>query len=86
MSLDKSLKRNDMLRRRRNVLTRAERIERLKEDEDFDPEQESVFGLPKVKPAAVIVAPKRAEEEEGEEEGEALEAGEEAAETEAAEQ
>jgi small basic protein (TIGR04137 family) len=68
MSLDKSLKRSDLLRRRRNVLTRAERIERLMEDEEFDPEEESIFGLPKVKPAAIVVQPPAAPEEEEEEE------------------
>lgn len=75
MSLDKSLKRRDLLRRRRNVLTRAERIERLMEDEEFDPESDSVFGLPKVKPAEVVVAPTAEAEEEEEEEGEGLAEG-----------
>ena len=58
MSLDRSLKSKDTLQRRRNVLTRAERIESLKEDEKFDPTQDSVFGLPKIKPA-VVAAPTR---------------------------
>lgn len=73
MSLDKSLKRNDMLQRRRNVLTRAERITRLQEDERFDPEADSVFGLPKVKPALAVVAPTKGPKEE-KAEGEAEEA------------
>ncbi len=73
MSLDKSLKRNDMLQRRRNVLTRAERITRLQEDERFDAEADSVFGLPKVKPALAVVAPSKGPKEE-KAEGEADEA------------
>ena len=53
MSMHKSLKRKDHLARRRNVLTRSERIERLGEEEKWDSEHDSVFGLPKVTPAVV---------------------------------
>jgi small basic protein (TIGR04137 family) len=81
MSLHKSLKSRDTLVRRRNVLTRAERIERLREDEEWE-EGTSVFALPKVKPLIIVApsAPKGKPEEELE--GEALEGaeGEEAAE------
>lgn len=76
MSLHKSLKRKDHLTRRRNVLTRAERLERLKKDERWDEEKDSVFGLAKVQPE-VIVAPTarpRAAEKVEEAEGEAAEA------------
>jgi small basic protein (TIGR04137 family) len=73
VSLDKSLKRKDMLLRRRNVLTRAERIERLVEDERFNAGTDSVFGLPKVKPAMVIVAPSKGPAKEEAAEGEAAE-------------
>jgi len=76
MSLDKSLKRKDTLLRRRNVLTRAERIERLVEDERFDFGKDSVFGLPKVKPAAAVVAPTRAPKEQKPEEEAATEGAE----------
>jgi len=55
MSLHKSLKQKNALTRRRNVLTRHERVERLKEDERWDDEA-SVFGLPKVK-SKQIAAP-----------------------------
>jgi small basic protein (TIGR04137 family) len=75
VSLDKSLKRTDMLQRRRNVLTRAERIKRLVEDERFDAGADSIFGLPKVKPAIAIVAPKGPAKEE-KAEGEAAEGAE----------
>ncbi|WP_428937992.1 small basic protein [Fontivita pretiosa] len=47
MSLDRSLKSANSLIRHRNVLTRAERLAKLKEEERWD-ESKSVFGLPKV--------------------------------------
>jgi len=47
MSLDPSLKGANALIRHRNVLTRAERLEKLKEEEKWT-EAKSVFGLPKV--------------------------------------
>ena len=47
MSLDRSLKVQGALRRHRNVLTRAERIEQLKEEEKWS-DGDSVFALPKV--------------------------------------
>jgi len=47
MSIDRSLKLKDALVRHRNVLTRAERIDRLK-DEDKWEDDRSVLGLPKV--------------------------------------
>ena len=47
MSIDRSLKIKGALKRHRNVLTRAERIERLK-DEDRWSQGDSLLGLPKV--------------------------------------
>jgi len=47
MSVDRSLKIKGALERHRNVLSRTERIEKLKEEERWD-EQQSLFGLPKV--------------------------------------
>ena len=47
MSLDRSLKSADSLQRHRNVLSRAERVEKLKAQDRWD-EERSVFGLPKV--------------------------------------
>lgn len=47
MSLDPSLKIKNALTRHRNVLTRAERIEKLKEEEKWN-EGDSLTGLPKV--------------------------------------
>jgi len=47
MSIDRSLKIKGALKRHRNVLNRAERIEQLKDEERWS-EGGSVFGLPKV--------------------------------------
>ncbi|MGD0138620.1 MAG: small basic protein [Tepidisphaeraceae bacterium] len=47
MSLDRSLKSANALVRHRNVLTRAERLVKLAEEERWD-ESKSVYGLPKV--------------------------------------
>ena len=47
MSVDRSLKIKGALSRHRNVLSRAERIEQLKEEEQWS-EGDSLLGLPKV--------------------------------------
>jgi small basic protein (TIGR04137 family) len=47
MSIDRSLRLKDALVRHRNVLTRAERIEKMQEEEKWD-DSRSVLGLPKV--------------------------------------
>ncbi len=47
MSLDRSLRGASSLVRHRNVLTRGERLDRLKEQEKWD-ESKPVLGLPKV--------------------------------------
>ena len=47
MSIDRSLRLKDALVRHRNVLTRAERIDRLKDEEKWE-DGSSVLGLPKV--------------------------------------
>jgi len=47
MSIDRSLKIKGALSRHRNVLTRAERIEQLKAEEQWS-EGDSLLGLPKV--------------------------------------
>ena len=57
MSIDRSLKVKGALSRHRNVLTRAERIERLKNEELWSGDQ-SVFGLPKVANRKVHAAKK----------------------------
>lgn len=48
MSLDKSLKKGGGLARARNVLTRAERLALLQEDDKWTPEK-GVFNLPKTR-------------------------------------
>ncbi len=47
MSIDRTLKIKGALSRHRNVLTRVERIERLKDEEQWS-EGDSLLGLPKV--------------------------------------
>lgn len=48
MSMDRSLKIKGSLSRHRNVLTRAERIKVLVDQDKFDETQDSPVGLPKV--------------------------------------
>ena len=81
MSIDRSLKIKGALERHRNVLSRDERIEKLKEEEKWD-EQQSLFGLPKVTHRKSHAGRKAAKEEAAaaEVEGE-VPATEEAAET-----
>jgi len=62
MSIDRSLKIKSALQRHRNVLTRAERIEQLKEEERWS-EEDSLFGLPKVAHRKSHVGRKAAKEE-----------------------
>jgi small basic protein (TIGR04137 family) len=57
MSLDRSLRSANALLRHRNVLTRAERLEVLKEEEKWTGTS-SVFGLPKVGHRKAAVAKK----------------------------
>jgi small basic protein (TIGR04137 family) len=65
MSLDPSLKSASSLSRHRNVLTRAERLDQLKEEEKWN-ESKSVFGLPKVgHRKAAIAKAEKTETEEG---------------------
>jgi len=66
MSIDRSLKSASSLVRHRNVLTRAERLDQLKEEEKWD-ESKSVFGLPKVAHRKLEVGkPAKEEAAEGE--------------------
>jgi small basic protein (TIGR04137 family) len=65
MSIDRSLKTANALTRHRNVLTRAERIARLKDQERWE-DGKSVFGLPKVSNRNVKVGKKSKKKEEAE--------------------
>lgn len=67
MAIDKSLKRANRLQRSRNVLTREERIEKLKFEEKWKDEQ-TPFGLPKVRVVRTVIGKKKKKktDEEGE--------------------
>ena len=75
MSLHRSLKtKPGALNQHRNVLTRAERIQQLMDQNRFDPEQDSPLGLVKVINRAVATGKKKkAAKQEGEQEQEAAE-------------
>lgn len=64
MSLHKSLSTGGKLARARNVLTRAERIERLTEEGRFVEGESSVYGLPKVRTIVAKVTKKKKKKEE----------------------
>lgn len=68
MSMDKSLKSKNTLQRHRNVLTRAERVQYLK-DTDRWTDDTSPFGMPKIvhRKAAVGKKDKAEKTTEGEE-------------------
>ena len=67
MSLHRSLKTKPAaLNQHRNVLTRAERIERLAHRDAFDPEKDSPLGLVKVASRKVVTGKKKKKEEEAE--------------------
>lgn len=68
MSMDHSLKSKSTLVRHRNVLTRAERIDKLKEIGRWDEEQ-STKGLPKVAHRKAAVGKKSKAEKKPEAEG-----------------
>lgn len=70
MSLDRSLKMKDALSRHRNVLKREERLEILTDEERWEDEKDSVFGLPKVAHRKLAAGKKSKKKEE-----EAAEAG-----------
>ena len=65
MTIDKSLKRSGSLARSRNVLTRDERIEKLKADDRWSDTQ-SPFGLPKVRVAKLVIGKKKKKKDEDE--------------------
>ena len=72
MTIDKSLKIRTGMMRTRNVLTRAERIEKLQATERWS-EGDSVHGLPKVRVQKLALKRKKkatVEDEEGEGESE----------------
>lgn len=66
MTMDKSLRVRQGLIRSRSVLTRAERIGRLKASDRWK-EGDSPFGLPKVRVYKISMKKKKKKKEEGEE-------------------
>jgi small basic protein (TIGR04137 family) len=68
MSLHRSLKTKPVgLNQHRNVLTRAERIEKLDDEDRFNLEDDSPMGLPKVASRKIKLASKKKDSgEEGE--------------------
>jgi small basic protein (TIGR04137 family) len=71
MSIDKSLKRKNTLVRSRSVLTRAERIKKLQDQEKW-PEGRSPFALPKVRVQKIVL--KKAKKEKAADAGAAEQA------------
>ncbi|MCG3126465.1 MAG: hypothetical protein CHACPFDD_01301 [Phycisphaerae bacterium] len=65
MAIDSSLRRQSGLSRHRNVLSRPERIAKLKERESWT-EEDGVLGLPKVGNRKPKAGKKKAKEAEGE--------------------
>ncbi len=68
MSIHPSLRGVDTLRGERSVLTRVERIAKLEHDGKFDPENDSVLGLPKVRTKFKVAGAKKVKDESTEEE------------------
>ncbi len=67
MSLHRSLKTKPAgLNQHRNVLTRAERIEKLTDEDRFDMEDNSPIGLPKVASRKIKLASKKKSTEDEE--------------------
>ena len=67
MTIDKSLKIKAGATKQRNVLTRAERLAQLKENERWS-EEDSVYGIPKVSVQKVALKKKKKVKKEDEEE------------------
>ncbi len=63
MSIDKSLRRKNSLERTRSVLTRAERIHKLMEEERWQ-EGQSPYGLPKTKVVKIVLKKAKKTKEE----------------------
>ena len=58
MTIDRSLRRTNRLVRSRNVLTRAERIDKLKADDRWE-DGRSPLGLPKVRVIKAVLGKKK---------------------------
>lgn len=71
MSIDRSLKSAGNLVKHRNVLSRAERIEKLIADEKFERENGNPIGLPKVANRKVVSSGKSSKKDAAVEAGDA---------------
>ena len=67
MTMDKSLRIRAGSTKSRSVMTRVERILKLKETEKFEDGQNSPYGLPKVRVPKLVMKKKKKKKEEGEE-------------------
>ena len=76
MTMDRSLKTSGGLDQHRNVLTRAERIEKLVEQERLNMDEDDPLSLPKVANRKLVTAKKTAKKEAEAEAAAAAEAGE----------
>ena len=65
MSIDRSLKSKSTLARHRNVLSRAERVEKLEAEDRWD-EAQGVFGLVKVAHRKIVAGKKSKKAEKDE--------------------
>ena len=68
MSIDRTLKTRGAIGGQRSVMTRAERIAKLTDEGKFDPENDSPFGLPKVRVRRSKVGAKSKKEDKAVEE------------------
>ena len=59
MTLDRSLKNRGGMSGRRSVLTRTERIQKMMEEGNFDPETDKPTGLPKYRTVLVKTGKKK---------------------------
>ena len=71
MTIHSSLRGVDTLTGERSVLTRMERLQKLARDGKFDLENDSVWGLPKVRTKFKVVSGKKAKAAAAAAEGEA---------------
>ncbi len=71
MSIHPSLKGVDTLRGERSVLTRFERLQKLKKDGRIDPEGDSALGLPKVRTKFKVASAKKKKSADAEKSDEA---------------
>jgi small basic protein (TIGR04137 family) len=66
MSIHSSLRGANSLVGERSVWTRVERLQALQKKGKFDPENDSVYGLPKVRTKFKVAGKKKKAKEEGE--------------------